>query len=161
MSSAPPPPEDPLRPMREAYEQAVEGWSKAMEEMVASEEFASASGEFLKRYVEMQESLRTASRAAAESVHFPTTDDLAQLAQLVINVERKVERGLGRGARDRRAPGDDRGEARRARSADARARPAAPARPPQTGSRWRRPRTARARAPEPTTRCGSRRSPAG
>ena len=91
MSSAPPPPEDPLRPMREAYEQAVEGWSKAMEEMVASEEFASASGEFLKRYVEMQESLRTASRAAAESVHFPTTDDLAQLAQLVINVERKVD----------------------------------------------------------------------
>ena len=91
MSSAPPPPEDPLRPMREAYEQAVEGWSKAMEEMVASEEFASVSGEFLKRYVEMQESLRTASRAAAESVHFPTTDDLARLAQLVINVERKVD----------------------------------------------------------------------
>jgi polyhydroxyalkanoic acid synthase PhaR subunit len=91
VSSAPPPPEDPLRPMREAYEQAVEGWSKAMEEMVASEEFASVSGELLKRYVEMQESLRTASRAAAESVHFPTTDDLARLAQLVINVERKVD----------------------------------------------------------------------
>ena len=29
--------------MREAYDQAVEGWSKAMEEMVAGEEFASAS----------------------------------------------------------------------------------------------------------------------
>jgi polyhydroxyalkanoic acid synthase PhaR subunit len=91
MSDASPPPEDPLRPMREAYEQVVEGWSKAMEQMVASEEFASASGEFLKRYVAMQESLRTASRAAAESVHFPTTDDLARLAQLVINVERKVD----------------------------------------------------------------------
>jgi polyhydroxyalkanoic acid synthase PhaR subunit len=91
MSDASPPPEDPFRPMREAYGQAVEGWSKAMEQMVASEEFASASGEFLKRYVEMQETLRTASRAAAESVHFPTTDDLARLAQLVINVERKVD----------------------------------------------------------------------
>jgi polyhydroxyalkanoic acid synthase PhaR subunit len=91
VSDSAPPPEDPLRPMREAYEQAVEGWSKAMEQMVASEEFASASGEFLKRYVEMQESLRTASQAAAESVHFPTTDDLARLAQLVINVERKVD----------------------------------------------------------------------
>lgn len=91
MSDASPPPEDPLRPMREAYEQAVEGWSQAMERMVASDELASASGEFLKRYVEMHESLRKASRAAAESVHFPTTDDVARLAQLVINVERKVD----------------------------------------------------------------------
>jgi polyhydroxyalkanoic acid synthase PhaR subunit len=77
--------------MREAYDQAVAGWSRAMEQMVASEEFASASGELLKRYVEMHESLRAASRAAAESVHFPTTDDLARVAQLVINVERKVD----------------------------------------------------------------------
>jgi polyhydroxyalkanoic acid synthase PhaR subunit len=86
-----PPPEDPLRPLREAYDQAVEGWSKAMEQMVAGEEFASASGEFLRRYVEMQGSLRAASRAAAESVNFPTADDIARLAQLVINVERKVD----------------------------------------------------------------------
>jgi polyhydroxyalkanoic acid synthase PhaR subunit len=77
--------------MREAYDQAVESWSKAMEQMVASEQFASTSGEFLKRYVEMQESLRAASRAAAESFHVPTTDDLARVAQLVVNVERKVD----------------------------------------------------------------------
>ncbi len=89
--SDPPPPEDPLREMREAYDQAVEGWSKAMEQMVASEEFATASGEFLRRYVEMQESLRAASSAAAESFHVPTTDDLARVAQLVVNVERKVD----------------------------------------------------------------------
>ena len=74
--------------MREAYDQAVEGWSKAMEQMVAGE-FASASGEFLKRYVEMQESLRR-SRRPPRSVDF-TTDDIARLAQLVINVERKVD----------------------------------------------------------------------
>jgi polyhydroxyalkanoic acid synthase PhaR subunit len=77
--------------MREAYDQAVEGWSRAMEQMVASEEFATTSGEFLKRYVEMQESLRAASRAAAESFHVPTADDLARVAQLVVNVERKVD----------------------------------------------------------------------
>jgi polyhydroxyalkanoic acid synthase PhaR subunit len=91
VSDPPPPPEDSLRAMREAYDQAVEGWSRAMEQMVASEQFAATSGEFLKRYVEMQESLRAASRAAAESFHVPTTDDLARVAQLVVNVERKVE----------------------------------------------------------------------
>jgi polyhydroxyalkanoic acid synthase PhaR subunit len=77
--------------MREVYDQAVQGWSKAMEDMVAGEEFAAASGQFLRRYVEMQESLRTASQAAAEGLHLPSTDDLARIAQLVINVERKVD----------------------------------------------------------------------
>ena len=77
--------------MREAYEQAVQGWSMAMEEMVGGEEFAGASGQVLRRYVEMQESLRTASQAAAEGLHLPSTDDLARVAQLVINVERKVD----------------------------------------------------------------------
>jgi polyhydroxyalkanoic acid synthase PhaR subunit len=91
VSDAQPPPEDPLRAMRQAYDQAVEGWSKAMEQMVSSEEFASASGQFLKHYVGMQESLRTASQATAESLHLPTRDDIARVAQLVINVERKVD----------------------------------------------------------------------
>jgi len=77
--------------MREAYDQALAGWSEAMERFVASDEFASASGDFLKRYVEMHESLRGASKAAAESIHLPTTDDIARLAQLVVNVERKVD----------------------------------------------------------------------
>jgi hypothetical protein len=77
--------------MREAYEQVFEGWSKAMERVVAGDEFAAASGELLKRYVEMHESLRTASIGAAESLHLPTTDDLARLAELVINVERKID----------------------------------------------------------------------
>jgi polyhydroxyalkanoic acid synthase PhaR subunit len=77
--------------MRQAYDQALEGWSKAMEQMVASEEFASASGQFLKNYVQMQESLRAASTATAESLHLPTRDDLARVAELVINVERKVD----------------------------------------------------------------------
>jgi polyhydroxyalkanoic acid synthase PhaR subunit len=77
--------------MREAYDQAMRGWSKAMEEAVAGDEFAEASGELLRRYVEMQESMQAASRAAAESSHLPTKDDIARLAELVINVERKVD----------------------------------------------------------------------
>ena len=91
MSDAQPPADDPLRAMRQAYDQALAGWSKAMEQMVASDEFASASGDFLTRYAEMQESLRATSHATAESFGLPTADDLARIAQLVINVERKVD----------------------------------------------------------------------
>jgi len=77
--------------MREAYDQAFEGWSKTMQDMVASEEFASASGQILRQYVEMQEALRAATRATAESMLLPTADDLARIATLVVNVERKVD----------------------------------------------------------------------
>jgi hypothetical protein len=77
--------------MRQAYDQALQGWSEAMEKMVASEGFASASGQVLARYVEMQEAMRTAARAGAESLHLPTLDDLARVARLVVNVERKLD----------------------------------------------------------------------
>lgn len=85
------PPEDAIRAMRMAYDQAVQGWSRAMEQMVASEDFAEASGRFLQRYVEMQQTMRTATQTAAEGMHLPTIDDLARLAHLVTNVERKVD----------------------------------------------------------------------
>ncbi|MGD9695328.1 MAG: hypothetical protein AB7V42_06675 [Thermoleophilia bacterium] len=89
MTTAPPP--DPFAPYRLAYDQAVENWAKTMQDVVGTDEFASVSAEFLRRYVEFQEALRTASRTSAESLHLPTADDLARIAQLVVNVERKVD----------------------------------------------------------------------
>lgn len=85
------PADDPFGPARETYDRALADWSKAMEQMVASEEFAAASGEFITRYAEMQESVRAAYSAAAESVNLPTNEDLARVATLVVNVERKVD----------------------------------------------------------------------
>lgn len=91
MSEETPPPNDPLKLMREAYAQGVERWSAAMEKLVSSEDFAAASGQLLSLYAQQQQSLRAASRIAAESIQMPTTEDLAAVAQLVINVERKVD----------------------------------------------------------------------
>lgn len=91
MSGAEQTSEDPFQVMREAYDQALESWSKATEQFLASQGAADASREFMQRYIEAHASLRSASQAAAESIHFPTTDDVARLAELVINVERKLE----------------------------------------------------------------------
>jgi polyhydroxyalkanoic acid synthase PhaR subunit len=91
MSEETPPPNDPLKLMREAYAQGVERWSEAMEKLVSSEDFAAASGQLLSLYAQQQQSVRAASRIAAESIQMPTTEDLAAVAQLVINVERKVD----------------------------------------------------------------------
>jgi polyhydroxyalkanoic acid synthase PhaR subunit len=80
-----------MQMMRDAYAQGIERWSTAMEEIVGSEDFAAASGQLLALYAQQQQSLRAASRVAAESMQMPTTEDLAEVAQLVINVERKVD----------------------------------------------------------------------
>jgi hypothetical protein len=77
--------------MRKAYDDAVGGWAKTMEKMVGTRDFAVASGEFLTRYLELQENIRAASKATADALHLPTKDDFDRIAQLVINVERKVD----------------------------------------------------------------------
>jgi hypothetical protein len=86
-----PPTMDPLALMREAYARGVEAWASAMEEIVGSDEFAAGSGRLLALYAQQQEGIRTASRLAAESIHMPTSEDIASLARLVANVERKVD----------------------------------------------------------------------
>jgi polyhydroxyalkanoic acid synthase PhaR subunit len=98
MNDGTPFPNDPLKLMRDAYAQGIERWSKAMEEIVGSEDFASASGQLLALYAQQQQSIRAASRIAAESIQMPTTEDLAEVAQLVINVERKVDEVTDQGA---------------------------------------------------------------
>jgi len=85
------PADDPMQMMRDAYAQGIERWSKAMEEIVGSDDFAAASGQLLALYAQQQQSIRAASRVAAESIQMPTTEDLAEVAQLVINVERKLD----------------------------------------------------------------------
>jgi polyhydroxyalkanoic acid synthase PhaR subunit len=87
--SAPPP--DPFAAARQAYEQMSQVWSRTMEQMVSTDEFANASGAFLTRYVELHEATRRTGKATAESLHLPTRDDLAGVAQLVVNVERKLD----------------------------------------------------------------------
>lgn len=84
-------PNDPAQPMGDAYAQAMQRWSKAMEEIVGGPDFAASSGKLLAVYAQQQQALRAASRIAAESMQMPTTEDLAEVARLVINVERKVD----------------------------------------------------------------------
>jgi hypothetical protein len=74
-----------------ARAEIVERWAQAMQEMAGSDAFAAASGQLLALYAQQQQALRAASRATAEALEIPTTDDLAETSRLVVNVERKVD----------------------------------------------------------------------
>lgn len=71
--------------------QSLERWSEAMEEIVGSEAFAAASGQLLALYAQQQQAVAAASRVTAETLRIPSSEDLAGVAQLVVNVERKVD----------------------------------------------------------------------
>ncbi len=89
MSTKPPP--NPFEAFKAAYDQAAESWSKSMEQVLSSEDFAAAAGRMVARYADAQEALRKAAESTSDQLHLPTKDDLARVAELVLNVERKVD----------------------------------------------------------------------
>lgn len=89
MSAKPPP--NPFEAFKAAYDQAAESWSKSMEQVLSSEDFAAAAGRMVARYADAQEALRKAAESTSDQLHLPTKDDLARLAELVINLERKLD----------------------------------------------------------------------
>jgi len=89
MSTTPPP--NPFEAFKAAYDQAAENWSKSMEQVLSSEDFAAAAGRMVARYADAQEALRLAAKASSEQLHLPTKDDLAQVSGLVLNLERKID----------------------------------------------------------------------
>ncbi len=89
MSSNPPP--NPFEAFKAAYDQAAESWSQSMEQVLSSDDFAAAAGRMVARYADAQEALRKAAESTSDQLHLPTKDDLARVAELVLNLERKVD----------------------------------------------------------------------
>ncbi len=84
-------PEETTRQARAAYDQAVQGWTKVFEQWMATDGFAEGSARMLQQYLDMQAGLRSASREAAGQLDLPTVDDIARIAKMIANVERKVD----------------------------------------------------------------------
>jgi hypothetical protein len=89
VSSNPPP--NPFEAFKAAYDQAAESWSQSMEQVLSSDDFAAAAGRMVARYADAQEALRKAAESTSDQLHLPTKDDLARVAELVLNLERKVD----------------------------------------------------------------------
>jgi len=89
VSSALPP--HPFEIFKQTYDRAAETWAKSMEQFISTDEFASAAGAVMERYANMQEAMRKAAEASFEQLPVPSKEDIARVAQLVINVERKLD----------------------------------------------------------------------
>jgi CII-binding regulator of phage lambda lysogenization HflD len=62
-----------------------------MEQVLSSEDFAASAGRMVARYADAQETLRKAAEATSDQLHLPTKDDLARVAEIILNLERKID----------------------------------------------------------------------
>ncbi len=83
--------QDPFTLWKKLYDQTEEQWSKTLGETVKTESFSAWLGFMQKQMLEYQDAVRKTTERYLEHAHLPSKQDLANLAELIINVETKVD----------------------------------------------------------------------
>src|SRR5258708_20203573 len=66
-------------------------WSKVVGDIMGAEKFVEAAGDFLESYTSFYKTSRRASEEYFRNLQLPTRSDLARVAELVVNLEVKVD----------------------------------------------------------------------
>jgi hypothetical protein len=66
-------------------------WSRMVENIIPSERFFAFTGPFLESYSHLISAFRHASEAYVRALHMPTLSDITHVAELVVNLEEKVD----------------------------------------------------------------------
>ncbi|MFY0543300.1 polyhydroxyalkanoic acid synthase subunit PhaR [Brevibacillus sp. H7] len=83
--------QDPFTLWKKLYDQTEEQWSKTLGETIKTESFSAWLGLMQKQMLEYQDAVRKNTERYLEHAHLPSKQDLANLAELIINVETKVD----------------------------------------------------------------------
>lgn len=84
-------PADPFTFFKQWYDATSETWSTIIENLIGTEKFMEVSSEFLKSYTSSYRTLRRANEEYFRNLQLPTRTDVARVAELVINLEDKVD----------------------------------------------------------------------
>ncbi|HLF89728.1 MAG TPA: hypothetical protein VI451_12325 [Anaerolineales bacterium] len=86
---------DPFAPWKQFQGPMMESWSKMMSEVVATEEFAKAMGQYLNNYLEVSAPLQKQVEAAMEKylqqMHMPSRAEVIQLAERLTHIEMRLD----------------------------------------------------------------------
>jgi len=85
-------PADPFTYLKQWYDATNEIWSKVVGEVIGTEKFMDAASQFLESYSSFTRTFSRASEAYFSHLQLPTRSDIARVAELVINLEDKVDR---------------------------------------------------------------------
>jgi len=84
-------PADPFAFFKQWYDATNETWSTLVGNIIGSENFMEVSSEFLKSYASFYAALRRANEEYFRNLQLPTRSDIARVAELVVNLEDKVD----------------------------------------------------------------------
>jgi len=85
-------PADPFTFFKEWYDATSETWSKVVGDLIGTEKFMEMVSQFLESYVSFIRTFNQASVEYFSRLQLPTRWDIARVAELVVNVEDKVDR---------------------------------------------------------------------
>jgi len=82
---------DPFTLFKEWYDATSDQWSKVVEETLSSKQFLESTRPFLESYASIALAFRRANEEYFKRLQLPTITDVANVAQLVINLEEKID----------------------------------------------------------------------
>ena len=85
-------PADPFTLFKQWYDATSETWSTVVGNIIGTEKFMEMSSEFLKSYASFYGTLRRVNEEYFRNLQLPTRTDIARVAELVVNLEDKVDR---------------------------------------------------------------------
>lgn len=84
-------PADPFTFMKQWYDATSETWATVIGDIIGTERFMESASQFMESYTSLYRTFRRANEEFFSNLQLPTRSDIARLAELVIEVEDKVE----------------------------------------------------------------------
>src|SRR5581483_1147002 len=84
-------PADPFTFFKQWYDATSETWSTVVGDIIGTEQFMKMSSEFLKSYISFYATMRRSNEEYFRNLQLPTRPDIARVAELVVNLEDKVD----------------------------------------------------------------------
>jgi polyhydroxyalkanoic acid synthase PhaR subunit len=85
-------PNDPFTFFKQWYDATNETWAKAVGEFIGTDRFMQGVRQSLENYSSFTRTFRHSSEEYLKTLQLPTRSDLARVAELVVNLEEKVDR---------------------------------------------------------------------
>ena len=85
-------PSDIFTMFREWYEATSETWAQVVNDTIGTEQFIESASPFLESYATFYKSSRRANEEYFKNLQLPTRSDIARVAELIVNLEEKVDR---------------------------------------------------------------------
>ncbi len=84
-------PADPFTFIKQWYDATSETWAKVIGDVIGTDRFMESAKEFLESYTSFYRTFRRANEEFFRNLQLPTRSDIARVAELVVELEDKVE----------------------------------------------------------------------